>query len=216
MRCAACARIASQLHVDDKGQTLVGKPGERVQFGCSNRIRHTLAPDNSSLTQCQKTASRVATTETDRSYTRIVFVDAVEPKKDISKAATAAQPFPNTIDVSYTLTPVFIASVAPAAALREAEVRDMELPVTTIPAQVRKVVGAGYALSPYKRTHEYSEKRGVGSGIYGSSSRSRFATRTTPASGVCWRTHRTRSWRFQTPISCSSVRTIRPSRSTRS
>ena len=26
------------------------KPGERIQFGCSNRIRHTLAPDNSSLT----------------------------------------------------------------------------------------------------------------------------------------------------------------------
>ncbi len=43
-------RIASQLHLDYKGQTLIGKPGERTQFGCSNRIRHTLAPDNSSLT----------------------------------------------------------------------------------------------------------------------------------------------------------------------
>ena len=43
-------RIVSQLQVDDKGQTLIGKPGERIQFGCSNRIRHTLAPDNSSLT----------------------------------------------------------------------------------------------------------------------------------------------------------------------
>ena len=107
--------------------------------------------------QCQKTASRVATTDPDRSYTRIVFVDAVEPKKDISKAATAAQPFPNTIDVSYTLTPVFIDSVAPAAAPREAETRDVQLPVTTVPAQVPKIVGAGYALSPYQRSHEYSE-----------------------------------------------------------
>ena len=206
-------RIVSQLQVDGKGQTLIGKPGERIQFGCSNRIRHTLAPDNSSLTfakgdellghwlcvlsfelqrdwtwdglagqgievrrvrqftgeaatvedevvgyvQCQKTASRVATTEPDRSYTRIVFVDAVEPKKDISKAATAGQPFPNTIDVSYTLTPVFIDSVASAAAPREAESRDVVLPITTVPAQVPKVVGAGYALSPYQRTHEYSE-----------------------------------------------------------
>ena len=43
-------RIASQLRVDYKGHTLIGKPGERIQFGCSNRIRHTLAPDNSSLT----------------------------------------------------------------------------------------------------------------------------------------------------------------------
>ena len=206
-------RIASQLQVDEKGETLIGKPGERIQFGCSNRIRHTLAPDNSSLTfakseellghwlcvlsfelqrdwtwdglagqgievrrvrqftgeaatvedevvgyvQCLKTASRVATTDPDRSYTRLVFVDAVEPKKDLSKAATAAQPFPNTIEVSYTLTPVFIDSVAPAAAPREAETRDVVLPVTTVPAQVPKVIGAGYALSPYQRSHEYSE-----------------------------------------------------------
>ena len=205
-------RIASQLKVDYKGQTLIGKPGERIQFGCSSRIRHTLAPDNSSLTfatsdellghwlcvlsfevqrdwtwdgladqgievrrvrqftgeaataedevvgyvQWHKSASRVATTDPDRSYTRIVFMDAVEPKKDNSKAATAARPFPNTIDVSYTLTPRFIDSVAPAAS-REAATRDVQLPVTIVPAQVPKIVGAGYALSPYLRNHEYSE-----------------------------------------------------------
>jgi hypothetical protein len=84
-------------------------------------------------------------------------MDAVEPKKDASTATTTAQPFPNTIDVSYTLTPTFIDSVAPAAASREAETRDVQLPVTTIPAQVPKIVGAGYALSPYQRNHEYSE-----------------------------------------------------------
>jgi len=205
-------RIASQLRVDYKGQTLIEKPGERIQFGCSNRIRHTLAPDGSSITfakpeellghwlcvlsfevqrdwtwdglasqgvevrrvrqftgeaataeddvvgyvQWQKTASRLATTEPDRSYTRIVFVDAVEPKKDVSKAATAVKPFPSTIDVSYTLTPTFIDSVTPSAAAREAQTRDVQLPVTTVPAQVPKIVGAGYALSPYQRTHEYS------------------------------------------------------------
>ena len=206
-------RLASQLHVDYKGQTLIGKPGERIQFGCSNRIRHTLAPDNSSLTfatsdellghwlcvssfdiqrdwtwdgladhgievrrvreftgeaataedevvgyvQLQKTASRVATTDPDRSYTRIVFVDAVEPKKDSAKPTTAAHPFPNTIEVSYTVTPIFIDSVTPTAAPREAETRDVQLPVTTIPVQVPKIVGAGYALSAYQRDHEYSE-----------------------------------------------------------
>jgi len=206
-------RLAAQLRVDYKGQTLIGKQGERIQFGCSNRIRHTLAPDNSSLTfakseellghwlcvlsfevqrdwtwdglasqgievqrvrqftgeagtvekevvgylQSQRTASRLATTNPDRSYTRIVFIDAVEPKKDNSKATTAAAPFPNTIDVSYTLTPTFADGVAAAATPREARTRDMVLPVTTVPAQVPKVVAAGYALSQFQRTHKYSE-----------------------------------------------------------
>ncbi len=203
-------RLASQLRLDFKGETLIGKPGERIQFGCSNRIRHTLAPDNSSLTfakseellghwlcvlsfdvrrdwtwdclagegieirrerqftgepataedetvgyvRWERSASRVATTNPDRSHTRIVFVDAVEPKKDLDRPTTAAHPFPNTIDVSYTVTPHFKESVA---APPESAVRALLLPVTTVPAQVPKIVGAGYALSPYQRNHEYSE-----------------------------------------------------------
>ncbi|SAL69826.1 hypothetical protein AWB67_03999 [Caballeronia terrestris] len=206
-------RLAAQMRVDFKGLTLIGQPGERVQFGCSHRIRHTLAPDNSSLTfatrdelidhwlcvlsfdvardwtwdgmahegieiACTRlftgeaatrtnsiagyvtlsgTASRTATTNPDRSHTRIVFVDAVEPKKDRSNPATAAQRFPNTIDVSYTLTPRFSASVNAEAAKREAQTRDVRLPVTVIPAQVPTVVGAGYALSPYQRDHDYAQ-----------------------------------------------------------
>ena len=59
--------------------------------------------------------------------------------------------------MSYTLTPQFIDSVTPAAPPREAQTRGCRLPVTTIPAQVPKIVGAGYALSPYQRNHEYSE-----------------------------------------------------------
>ena len=55
--------------------------------------------------------------------------------------------------MSYTLTPIFVDSVAPAAAPREAETRDVVLPVTTVPAQVPKIVGAGYALSPKIRVH---------------------------------------------------------------
>ena len=47
-------RLADQLELDFKGLTLIGKPGERIQFGCSNRIRHTLAPDGSSLTFATK------------------------------------------------------------------------------------------------------------------------------------------------------------------
>jgi hypothetical protein len=205
-------RLAAQLGIDAKGRTLIGKPGARIQFGCSHRIRHTLAPDGSSLTfatadelvnhwlcvlsfevnrdwtwdgladdgievgrvkqftgepatnvassvgyiTLQRTASRVATTKPDRSQTRVVFIDAVEPKKELGLATTTAAPFPNTIDVAYTLTPVFRPAVAPGAATREAETRDVVVPVTTVPAQVPKIVAAGYALSAYQRTHQYS------------------------------------------------------------
>ncbi len=206
-------RLATQLGLDFKGLSLIGKPGERIHFGCSNRIRHTLAPDSSSLTfatqsdlinhwlcvlsfeinrdwtwdglsetgveihrkkqftaeaatveeavvgyvQLKKTASRVAMTRPDRSHTRIVFVDAVEPKKDVNAPATHAHPFPNTIDVEYRLTPIFISSVAPASSQNEAGTRDVQLPVTTIPQQVLKVVAAGIALSPYQHNQPYSE-----------------------------------------------------------
>ncbi len=51
---AVIQRLAQQIGVDFKGLTLVGKRGERVIFGCSRRIRHTLAPDNSSITFAAK------------------------------------------------------------------------------------------------------------------------------------------------------------------
>ncbi|HYJ84610.1 MAG TPA: hypothetical protein VEW46_00975 [Pyrinomonadaceae bacterium] len=206
-------RLASQLKVDSTGLTLIGKPGERIQFGCSNRIRHTLAPDNSSLTfstkadlfnhwlcvlsfeinrdwswkglsdagieisrekqftdepatlesdvvgylQLKDTASRVATTGPDRTYTRVLFIDAVEPKKDLEKPETLANPFPNTLHLNYTLTPKFIPGVTAASAAQQIVSREVDLPVTTIPSQVPKVVAAGYALSPYRKDEDYSE-----------------------------------------------------------
>lgn len=206
-------RLAAQLGLDFKGLSLLGKPGDRIQFGCSNRIRYTLAPDNSSLTfatqgdlinhwlcalsfeidrdwtwdgltqtgieihrtkqftgeaatseeavvgyvQLKKTASRLATSQPDRSHTRILFLDAVEPKKNVDDPATLAQPFPNTIDLEYQLVPQFIPSVAPASTVNETASRDLQLPVTNIPAQVLKIVAAGIALSPYQHNAPYSE-----------------------------------------------------------
>ncbi len=47
-------RLAKQLGMESKGLTIVGKKGERVVFGCSSRIRHSLAPDNSSITFSSK------------------------------------------------------------------------------------------------------------------------------------------------------------------
>ncbi len=204
-------RLAAQMDVDYKGMTLMGRPGQRIQFGCSNRLRHTLAPDGSSLTfstkddlinhwlcllsfeiqrdwtwdglsetgvtfkrvkqftgeavtketaevgavRLIKTATRIATTKPDRSYTRVVFIDAVEPKKDVTKPAL--NQFPNTIDVSYEVKPHFINSVIPAAAEAEAVERGCRLPVTNVPKQVPKIVAAGIALSPYQHNPKYSE-----------------------------------------------------------
>ncbi|MBA2498287.1 MAG: hypothetical protein H0V30_01015 [Chitinophagaceae bacterium] len=47
-------RLAAELNVKSKGLTLVSEKGERIVFGCSNRIRHTLAPDHSSITFASK------------------------------------------------------------------------------------------------------------------------------------------------------------------
>ncbi len=47
-------RLAQQLDVncgnDGKSMTLTAERGERIQFWCSNLIRHTLSPDNGSIT----------------------------------------------------------------------------------------------------------------------------------------------------------------------
>ena len=47
-------RLAAEIGVETKGLTLVSKKGERIVFGCSSRIRHSLAPDNSSITFASK------------------------------------------------------------------------------------------------------------------------------------------------------------------
>ena len=43
-------RLAARLGVEARGLSLVAKKGQRVQFGCSQRIRHTLSPNNATLT----------------------------------------------------------------------------------------------------------------------------------------------------------------------
>ncbi|TSJ41014.1 hypothetical protein FO440_14875 [Mucilaginibacter corticis] len=47
-------RLAQQLGVTCNGLTLVAKKGERIVFGCSNKIRHHLSPDHSSITFSSK------------------------------------------------------------------------------------------------------------------------------------------------------------------
>jgi hypothetical protein len=47
-------RLAGQLDVVAKELTLTSENGERLQFWCSNMLRHSMAPDNSSITFANK------------------------------------------------------------------------------------------------------------------------------------------------------------------
>ena len=133
-------RLAKQLELESRGLTLTAPRGERVQFACSNRIRHILSPENSSVTFSSKgdlmnhwlccfsvqlnrdwtwdglqdrafvikrtkrfthdaaaeaeesevgdieirhTAPFEALQESKRNYTRLIFIDAVEPKNHL-------------------------------------------------------------------------------------------------------------------------------------
>ncbi len=196
-------RLAQELDLKNTGLTLVGRKGERVQFGCSNKIRHTLAPDHSSITfaskgdlmnhwlccislqierdwtwdalkdlsfvikrdkkfsgdenpestgfevgdiEVKKTISINALQNPDRSFTKLIFIDAVEPKHDPK--------FPDLIDLTYSIEANFKAD---HAAEKDNPLQlNLTLPVTNVPAQVPKIASAGIALSPYVRNEKYS------------------------------------------------------------
>ncbi len=202
--------LADRLQLQSNGLTLHAPKGKRVVFGCSSRIRHSLAPDGSSITFASKgelfnhwlvcmnyeldrdwmwdaleteafqlrrskrfthdteegevdalagtlklirTASFESLDGPQRTSTRLVFFDAVEPKRD--EPGT----FPDTISLSYRLEPRF--KPDHGTVNDPLEPVEMILPITSPPAQVPKIVSAGYALSPYVRDEKYenSESR---------------------------------------------------------
>lgn len=207
-------RLAKQLDIESLGLTLTANKGERIQFGCSSRIRHTLAPDNSSITFSSKgdlmnhwiccinlqidrdwtwdaledrsfvitrklhftrddkntetetaevgdievrhTASFESLQGPKRDYTRLIFIDAVEPKnRRTQPPPDNDQPrFPDNIEVNYVIETRFKAGHAAQADGNE--VLDITLPITTPPAQIPKIASAGIALSPYRRNERYS------------------------------------------------------------
>lgn len=201
-------RLAQQLKIESTGLSLVGKKGERIQFGCSARIRHTLSPDNSSLTFASKAElyhhwlccitlelkrdwtwdalqdwsfiitrkkyftkepgkvkeevvgemdmkhaiSFTALQDPQRSFTKLVFIDAVEPKKE---QGDAEPEFPDMIDVTYTVQARFKAGHG-ATTDADLQLDKLRLPVTINPVQIPKIASAGIALSPYHRNEKYS------------------------------------------------------------
>ncbi|TAH49271.1 MAG: hypothetical protein EYC68_19285 [Chloroflexota bacterium] len=207
-------RLAQQLDVESIGLTLTAPKGERVQFGCSNRIRHTLSPENSSITfasqgdllnhwlccialdvnrdwtwdalqdrsfvitrttrftrddvntetetlqvgtvEVRHTASFEALQNPKRNFTRLIFIDAVEPKNPRTQppAGNPALRFPDTIEVSYSIHTEFKPQ---HAAQHDNDVQVAStLPITIPPAQIPKIASAGIALSPYQRNEKYS------------------------------------------------------------
>ena len=80
-----------------------------------------------------------------RAFTRIVFVDAVDPKP-------SPLPFPAELTVSYEIA----ATLRDGAAAPAPAQVSVLLPVTTPPAQVPHLVSAGIALSPHEAADDYS------------------------------------------------------------
>lgn len=89
-----------------------------------------------------------AMNEPDRSFTRLIFIDALDPKP-------AAGKFPEPLEVKYFIEPQF------KKIKKDGMLTDLEfdavltikiltnlLPITTVPAQVPKIVSVGIALSP--------------------------------------------------------------------
>lgn len=197
-------RLAEALDLNSHNQTLEGNPGQRLQFGVSNEIRHSLAPESGSVTlssvnelfnrwivavdfsllrdwawqgfepdsitvmrkvhgtdtefievgsiQLKDTANMQMLQDADRTNTRVMFLDSVDPKKFQKK-------FPRVISAEYTLKLNFKDN---ATVSDEIETLKIELPVTVIPHQIPKLVSAGVALTPYQYDHDnyrYSEER---------------------------------------------------------
>ena len=94
----------------------------------------------------QDIVSATALADADRSHTRVVFFDAVDPKD-------FPGPFPEPQNIAYTVTPAF---KAPPSQQDPAKQLDMTVPVAVPPAQVPRVVSAGIALSPYAHTDDYA------------------------------------------------------------
>ena len=86
-----------------------------------------------------------------RQASRLVFVDAVDPKPKLRPPGQPAE-FPSELTLSYDIAFVLrdeVPAPAPAAA-------SILLPVTTPPVQVPRLVSAGIALSPHQNADDYS------------------------------------------------------------
>jgi hypothetical protein len=95
----------------------------------------------------------------DRSGTRLVFIDALDPKQEGIKT------FPDLVEVAYYLSPQLMPGMEAIPSPEEADVEPdvvTDLPITTPPKQVPRIVSVGLALTPEDKeetlfNNQYSE-----------------------------------------------------------
>lgn len=120
---------------DDKTET------EKSEIGMIE-VRHT-----ATLEQLQNP---------ERTSTRLIFIDAVDPKNPRTQTNPPSSElrFPDTIEVIYEIETRF--KPGHGADHEALEPLHITLPITTPPAQIPQIASAGIALSPYHRNPEYS------------------------------------------------------------
>lgn len=80
----------------------------------------------------------------DRSQTDLVYIDTINPK--------VANGFPQQLHPVYSISCFFLGDAAADAPLQ----LEIDLPATTPPSQIPRVVSAGIAMTPYKRSDDYA------------------------------------------------------------
>ena len=83
--------------------------------------------------------------ELDRSFTELIFIDAIDPKPQSGG-------FPRELTVNYDITAPLRSGGDPAVGWNGS----VTLPIATTPTQVPRIVSAGIALAPYERDSTYS------------------------------------------------------------
>lgn len=90
----------------------------------------------------------------DRNYTRILFLDVVDPELLNNK-------FPREIEIEYSLHTNFKESY-PTSAVDEFKSKSILLPVTQMSRQIPKLISVGLAMTPYQydeEKYQFSEER---------------------------------------------------------
>jgi hypothetical protein len=212
----AVKRLADALGLESKGMTLLAPKGERIAFGCSSKIRHSLAPDGGSITfstladlqnhwiggisfklqrdwswDCLEDTSFVVEKnfkfrrdsdlewrriknageieikhsasfeaiqddrfgKINRGYTRLIFLDAIEPKNDLKIRNTPNLRHPDEVWIDYKLVPNFKEN---HPSVPEKVIPRLSLPTVLTPKQMPVLKSVGLAFSPYERSKDYS------------------------------------------------------------
>jgi hypothetical protein len=90
----------------------------------------------------------------DRSQTDLVYIDAINPKP--------AGGIPQQLHPVYSISCSFLGNAAADAPLQ----LKIDLPVTTPPSQIPRIASAGIAMTPYKRSDDYSHSEIRGKALW--------------------------------------------------